>query len=102
MSKDFDNIIKQIAKSNQEIHRVDNHLSKDISEIKRAIKSLDNKMSILIDKIQELEVIMDAAEILEEFQQEEQEKYNTEWNPYGDDDYEGENYENYNDDDEDN
>jgi len=61
MSKDFDNIIKQIAKSNQEIHRVDNHLSKDISEIKRAIKSLDNKMSILIDKIQELEVIMDAA-----------------------------------------
>ncbi len=93
MSKDFDNIIKQIAKSNQEIHRVDNHLSKDISEIKRAIKSLDSKMSILIDKIQELEVIMDAAEILEEFQQEEQEKYNTEWNPYQE--YEGEDYDDY-------
>ena len=93
MSKDFDNIIKQIAKSNQEIHRVDNHLSKDISEIKRAIKSLDSKMSILIDKIQELEVIMDAAEILEEFQQEEQEKYNTEWNPYQE--YEAEDYDDY-------
>jgi peptidoglycan hydrolase CwlO-like protein len=93
MSKDFDNIIKQIAKSNQEIHRVDNHLSKDISEIKKAIKSLDNKMSILIDKIQELEIIMDAAEILEEFQQEEQEKYNTEWNPYQE--YEAEDYDNY-------
>jgi hypothetical protein len=99
MSKDFDNILKQIAKSNQEIHRVDSHLSKDIGDIKRAIKSLDAKMSLLIEKIQQLEVIMDAAEILEEYQDEEQEKYNTEWSPY-DEDYEPEEYDNYDSDDE--
>jgi hypothetical protein len=42
---------------------------------------------------------MDAAEILEEHMEEEENKYNTEWNPYDDEDYEPEDYEQYGDDD---
>ena len=38
---------------------------------------------------------MDAAEIIEDHMDEEEDKYNTEWNPYNDEDYDGEEFDNY-------
>ena len=43
---------------------------------------------------------MDAADIIEEHMEEEENKYNTEWNPYDDDDHQKEDYENYDNEDE--
>ena len=37
---------------------------------------------------------MDAAELIEQQMEEEEDKYNTEWNPY-DEDYDAEDYEDY-------
>lgn len=105
MSKDINDVFKEIQKTNQElvkthkeVHGIDYKLSKDISEIKRILKSLDRKISIMTDKIQQFEIIMDAAELLEEHMEDEEEKYKTEWSPY-EDDNELEDYENYDDED---
>ena len=95
MSKEISDIIKEIQKNNQEIykinkdvHSVEDNLSKEIKEIKQYLKSLDKKISMVLDQIQEFQIIMDAAEIIEDSMDEEDEEeddiYNTEWNPYDD------------------
>lgn len=103
MSKDINDVIKEVQKANQElakthkeVHNIDYKLSKDIAEIKKLLKSLDRKMNIMAEKIQQFEIVMDAAELLEDHMDEENEKYNTEWSPY-DDDNEPEEYEDYDD-----
>ena len=101
MSRDIDSIAKEIIKTNKELHQVDDRLSKDNSDIKKILKNLEKKIDLVLRKIQEFEVIMDAAEIIEEHMDDENEKYNTEWNPYDDEDYNTEEYENYDADDED-
>ena len=64
---------------------------------------MDKKLNDISEKIKEFEIIMDAADIIEEHMDDEEEKYNTEWNPYDDEDYQPEDYEKYEDeDDEDN
>lgn len=35
MSRDIDNIIKEVQKSNKQIHTIENNISKDISDLKR-------------------------------------------------------------------
>jgi hypothetical protein len=92
MSKELDQISK-------EIQSLENKQSKEFSDIKKLLKKMDQKLGKILDKIQEFEIIMDAAEMLEEHM-EDKEDYNTEWNPYEDDDFETESYENYEDDDE--
>lgn len=103
MSRDIENITKEIIKANKEIHQMEDQFSKDINDLKKLIKNLDKKVDLVLNKIQEFEVIMDAAELIEEQMEEEEEeedKYNTEWNPYEDEDYDGEPYDNYDDEDE--
>jgi len=105
MSKDIGDIIKEVQKNtqelyktNKEIHSIDAKLSKDINDIKKILKSLEKKMDIVVEKIQEFEIIMDAAEILEEHMDDEEDKYKTDWNPYEDEDFDSEDYESYDDD----
>lgn len=49
MSKEFDQIIKEITKQNKELHNLDNQISKevikDVYEIKKTIKGLENKIN---------------------------------------------------------
>lgn len=101
MSRDIDSIAKEIIKTNKELHQVDDRLSKDNNDIKKILKNLEKKIDLVLNKIQEFEVIMDAAEIIEEHMEDEDEKYNTEWSPYDDEDYDGEEYESYENNDED-
>ena len=75
-------------------------LSKDNKEIKKLLKTLERKINMIFDKIQDFEVEFDAAELIED-QIEKQEKYNSEWSPYSDEDYEPEDYEQYYNDDDD-
>ena len=42
--------------------------------------------------IQEFEIVLDAAEVLESRLDEEEERYNTEWNPEEDEDFNTEDY----------
>lgn len=95
MSRDIDSIAKEIIKTNKELHQVDDRLSKDINDIKRILKNMEKKLDLVLKKIEEFEIIMDAAEIIEEHMDDENEKYNTEWSPYDDEDYDGEDYDSY-------
>ena len=75
-------------------------LQKENKEIKKILKNIEKKLEILSDKIQEFEVVFDAAEILEE-EMDRRDEYNTEWNPYDDEDFQVEDYEDYDDDEDD-
>ena len=75
-------------------------LQKENKELKKILKNIEKKLEILSDKIQEFEVVFDAAEILEE-EMDRRDEYNTEWSPYDDEDFQVEDYEDYDDDDED-
>jgi hypothetical protein len=101
MSRDIDSIAREIIKTNKELHQVDDKLSKDNNDIKKILKNLEKKIDLVLRKIQEFEIVMDAAEIIEEHMDDENEKYNTEWNPYDDEDYNAEDYEGYDDNDDD-
>ena len=97
-SSEYTKIAKQITDIEKEISGV----SKDNKEFKKILKNLEIKINLVLDKIQDFEVVFDAAELIED-QIEKQDKntYNTEWNPYDDEDFEPEDYENYDDDDDD-
>lgn len=90
MSRELDQLSK-------EIKSLENKQSKEFSDIKKLLKKMDQKLGQILDKIQEFEIIMDAAEMLEEHM-EEKDEYNTEWNPYDDEDYAAEEYEDYDED----
>jgi len=75
-------------------------LQKENKELKKALKNIERKLNMVFDKIQDFEVVFDAAEIIED-EIEKQNEYNTEWNPYDDEDFQVEDYEDYDDDDED-
>jgi DNA anti-recombination protein RmuC len=107
MSKDINDILKEVHKNHQEIFKtnkdvnaLEDKLVKELLDIKKFLKMMDRKISDISNKIQEFEIIMDAAEIIEEHMEEEENKYSTEWNPYDDEGYESEEYENYDEDDE--
>ncbi len=65
MSKDFDDILKQINKSNKDLHSIDNSISKDltsiktdISMLKREIKGLNNKIDLILDILNNLSIMV--------------------------------------------
>jgi hypothetical protein len=83
--------ISDIDKIFSKIESIDNKLSNDISDIKIILLSLDHKVGLILDKIQQFEIV---AEDDPEIQDNEQE-FNEEWSPY--DSYE-EDYDDYNED----
>lgn len=97
MMSDIDKLVKIMAQISKDIVSLEQKRNKEMSDIKRMVKDINKKISEISGKIQEFEIIMDAAEFLEE-QMEDRDDYNTEWNPYDDDDYEAEEYEQYGDD----
>jgi seryl-tRNA synthetase len=65
MSKDFDDILKQINKSNKDLHSIDNNLSKDLTSIKtdisllkRELKGLNNKIDLILDILNNLSIMV--------------------------------------------
>lgn len=94
MPKDIDDIFKELNKLNKELDSVENSLSRDIGDIKNFLKILDKKISKILSKVEEFEVIMDESEL----EDDEAEEYNSEWNPYENETYDNENYETYEDD----
>lgn len=93
MAKSIDDVLKEIAKISKDIHQMETSHKKDISNIQTALKGLTRKVDEILAKIQEMEVIMDAAEFLEEHL-DAADNEDDEWSPYNDD-YEPEDYEDY-------
>jgi uncharacterized protein YlxW (UPF0749 family) len=89
MSKDFDQISKQILKNNKEIHDMDNKiskdldaLSKDVNLLKKDIKTLSNKIDSVLDILNTLAIfIEDAEHIIDSEDSEEDYQSNEGWLP---------------------
>jgi len=64
MSKNIDDVIREVMKSNKDIHNMDNHLSKDITEVKKSIKNIENKIKSLENKIDQAIDILNTFTIL--------------------------------------
>lgn len=78
MSKDFDDILKEINKNNKELHNMDNGISKDMSSIKtdiftlkKELKTLSNKIDLILDILNNLSIMVleeeEDPDILEDF-----------------------------------
>ncbi|NBU33518.1 hypothetical protein EBS40_02715 [bacterium] len=94
MSKDIDNIIKNVLANNKEIHNMENHISRDMNDLKRSIKHINTQIQSINDKIEQILEIMNTFTIMLE-EEENSEDYegeeNSEWTPYDDVSYEPEN-----------
>tara|TARA_R100000005_G_C4931045_1_gene160027 strand:- start:52 stop:357 length:306 start_codon:yes stop_codon:yes gene_type:complete len=95
MSPDTLKLIKLLQENKKELVK----LHKENKEYKRILSSMMQKIDSIESKIQEFEIIFDAADIIEEHKEEEENKYNTEWSPYDDEDFSVEDYSDYDDDD---
>jgi hypothetical protein len=88
MSKNIDDVIKEVMKSNKEIHDMDNHLTKDIVEVKRGIKNIENKMKLLENKIDQAIDLLNTFTILISDMDDmndsdiDDEEENEDWTPY--------------------
>lgn len=65
MSKDFDDILKEINKSNKELHSIDNNISKDMNSIKndivilkKEVKSINNKIDLILEILNNLSIMV--------------------------------------------
>ena len=88
MSKNIDDVIKEVMKSNKEIHNMDTHLTKDILEVKKGIKNIENKMKVLENKIEQAIDILNTFTILISDMDDmedgdiDDEEENEDWTPY--------------------
>lgn len=93
MAKSIDDLFKEVAKISKDVHQIETTHKKDLDNIQKAIKGLTRKVDDILAKIQEMEVIMDAAEFLEEHL-DAADNDDGEWSPYNEE-YEPEDYEDY-------
>lgn len=93
MTKEFDQIIKEICKQNKELHNIDSAITKevlkDIDQVKKSIKGIEQKiisMENILEQLYELVsnitvFIDDAEEIADSNYDDEDEE---DWTPYDD------------------
>jgi|MDSZ01.3.fsa_nt_gb DNA anti-recombination protein RmuC len=88
-----------------QINAIQAQIDKKFLSMEEVFEDLNKKINLILNKVQEFEIVLDAAEIIEEHieDQESQAKdiFNTDWTPYNDEDFQSEDYENYDDDSED-
>jgi len=92
MSKNIDDIVKEVMKSNKELHTMDNHLTKDIGELKRSVKNIEAKIQRMdgvlqkvFDTLEAITIALHEAELEEALMDELDEQEDGEdWTPYED------------------
>jgi hypothetical protein len=91
MSKDIENIMKEVIKSNKEIHNTDHSISLDIIDLKKGIKNIENKIKSMDDTLTKLFDIMNTIIILIEesdnYEEVDEDSDKEEWNPYNDENF---------------
>ena len=75
MNTEFQKIIKMLTETNKTLSTID----KENRDIKKILKNLEKQIKSISDRLAEFEIIMDAAEILEDQVIEEEDIYNTDW-----------------------
>jgi len=63
MSRDFDNIIKEVMKSNKDLNRIDHKFSKEISLLDKDIQNLRKEVRGLSSKLDEILEILNTLTI---------------------------------------
>lgn len=89
MSREFNDIIKEVIKSNKELHKVDDRISKEISELDREIQGLRKEVKGLSSKLDEILEILntltifieDAESIIDEEDHDDDYQSNEGWLP---------------------
>lgn len=92
MSRDIDSIMKEIIKQNKELHNVDNHLSKDMAELKKSIKNIENKTKSIDEKLAQIIDIINNLTIFIGDEDEVESMENEDWTPYNETIYSDEDY----------
>lgn len=85
MSKNIDDVIKEVLKNNKEIHSMDTHISKDISDLKKGIKNIENKIKMIENKIDQTMDLLNTFTMLITEQDDidiDDEEENEDWTPY--------------------
>ncbi len=91
MSREFDQIIKEINKQNKELHSIDSQISKevvkDIFDIKKSVKALEQKMGAmekvleqLFELINNITIFIDDAEDIADSHLDDEDE--EDWTPY--------------------
>jgi chromosome segregation ATPase len=89
MSKEFNDIIREINKQNKELHNIDNSISKEvvkeIADLKKSVKNIENKIRSmddtlikLFDILNTITVFIEDAESMNEDDLDDEE----DWTPY--------------------
>lgn len=89
MSRDFNDLIKEVLKNNKEINKIDDKISKDIGGlekeimlIKKDIKQISNKIDSIFDILNTLSIfIEDAENIISDDDEDEKYQSNEGWLP---------------------
>jgi seryl-tRNA synthetase len=83
MSRDYDHIIKEITKSNKEIHNIDKTLSKDIESLSRNIKFIETKLAKIDSTLEKVFDLLTAITVfIEEAEEEDVDEDVEDWTPY--------------------
>lgn len=100
MSREFDDIAKNIIKQHKELHNVETNISKDIDNLQKSIKKIEVKINSMDETLMKLfDILNNITIFLEEAEESESELDDEEdWTPYdernfsyeddSDDDYE--------------
>lgn len=91
MSREFDQIIKEINKQNKELHSIDNTISKelikDISDLKKSTKTIETKIVLmekvlnqLFELINNITIFIDDAEDIADSNYDDEDE--EDWTPY--------------------
>lgn len=83
MNKDIDDLFKELQKNQKYLVSMENDILKEIGFVKSFLRNLDRKVSKILEKVEELEVVMEVTEIMMD-EEEEVDNYNSEWSPYDD------------------
>ncbi len=89
MSRDFDNIIKEVMKSNKDLNRIDDKFSKEISlldkdiqNLRKEVKGLSSKLDEILEILNTLTIfIEDAESIVDDEDHDEDYQSNEGWLP---------------------
>lgn len=106
MSKEFNDIIREINKQNKELHSIDTQISKEvvkeIIDLKKSIKNIENKIKSMDDTLVKLFDILNTITVFIEEADENQLELDDEedWTPYEDRNFSYRNDSEYDDEDE--
>lgn len=88
MSRDFDNIIKEVIKNSKELNKIDDKISKDIaglekdiSLIKKDLKNIGSKINDIFDMLSTLSIFIEDAENIVSDDDDEEYQSNEGWLP---------------------